>query len=224
MMNQEQYHASLLNKGQVGLGWDGITKASQPKVYPPEEPNKTDIEDSIRRVKEDDSKLIELNWNNINNVSDEKMEQLFKALPDNTHLEVLSLANTALTDKTAFKLAEALEKSSTLRVINLETNNISPVGIVRLVKSLLVQRVIEEFRASNQRSSVLGNKIEMEITKLVEANPTLLRLGLHLEYNDARHRIATHLQRNIDRNRLRRMGHFSRTYTGGYVVHHKHSI
>nr|CAD7462777.1 unnamed protein product [Timema tahoe] len=51
-----------------------------------------------------------------------------------------------------------------------------------------------------QRSTVLGNKIEMEITSLVEQNPTLLRLGLHLEYNDARHRIAMHLQRNIDRN------------------------
>lgn len=38
----------------------------------------------------------------------------------------------------------------------------------------------------------------MEITQLIEKNPTLLRLGLHLEYNDARHRIATHLQRNID--------------------------
>lgn len=38
----------------------------------------------------------------------------------------------------------------------------------------------------------------MEITQLVEKNPTLLRLGLHLEYNDARHRIASHLQRNID--------------------------
>lgn len=45
---------------------------------------------------------------------------------------------------------------------------------------------------------MLGNKIEMEITNLVEKNPTLLRLGLHLEYNDARHRIATHLQRNVD--------------------------
>lgn len=33
MMNQDQYHASLLNKGQpVGLGWDGITKATKPKV------------------------------------------------------------------------------------------------------------------------------------------------------------------------------------------------
>lgn len=39
----------------------------------------------------------------------------------------------------------------------------------------------------------------MEITELVEKNTSLLRLGLHLEYNDARHRVAAHLQRNIDR-------------------------
>lgn len=53
-----------------------------------------------------------------------------------------------------------------------------------------------------QRSTVLGNKIEMEITELVEKNTSLLRLGLHLEYNDARHRVAAHLQRNIDRSKF----------------------
>lgn len=82
---------------------------------------------------------------------------------------------------------------------SLETNFLSARVIVRLLKSLLKTSSVEEFRASNQRTQVLGNKTEMEITELVEANPTLLRLGLHLEYNDARQRIATHLQRNIDR-------------------------
>lgn len=43
----------------------------------------------------------------------------------------------------------------------------------------------------------------MEITDLVEKNSTLLRLGLHLEFNDARHRVAAHLQRNIDRSEYR---------------------
>jgi tropomodulin len=42
---------------------------------------------------------------------------LFKALEINTRLEVLSLSNTGLTDRTAEKLAEALEKNATLRVI-----------------------------------------------------------------------------------------------------------
>lgn len=65
-MNQDQYHASLLNKGQpIGLGWDGITKHQSQKVYPQDPPNTTDVEESIKRVKEDDPKLIELNLNNI---------------------------------------------------------------------------------------------------------------------------------------------------------------
>lgn len=66
MMNQDQYHASLLNSGQpVGLGWDGVTKASQPKPYPMEPPNDTDVDATIKQVREDDASLIDLNWNNI---------------------------------------------------------------------------------------------------------------------------------------------------------------
>lgn len=66
MMNQDQYHASLLNKGQpVGLGWDGITKASQVKVFPADAPNQTDVDDQIKRIKSNDEKLTESNWNNI---------------------------------------------------------------------------------------------------------------------------------------------------------------
>lgn len=66
MMNQDQYHASLLNSGQpVGLGWDGITKASQPKPYPMEPPNDTDVDATIKQVREDDASLTDLNWNNI---------------------------------------------------------------------------------------------------------------------------------------------------------------
>lgn len=65
-MNQDQYHASLLNSGQpVGLGWDGVTKASQPKVYPMEPPNDTDVDATIKQVRDDDSALTDLNWNNI---------------------------------------------------------------------------------------------------------------------------------------------------------------
>ncbi|XP_044756430.1 tropomodulin-1 isoform X1 [Coccinella septempunctata] len=199
MMNQDQYHASLLNKGQpVGLGWDGITKATKQKIFPMEPPNPNDPDETIQKVEDDEPKYIDLNWNNIKNISNDKFDKLFRALEKNTHLETLSLANTGMTDREAEKLAELLEKNDTIRVVNVETNLISPNGIVRLIKSLLKLKSVEEFRATNQRSQVLGNKIEMEITQLIEKNPTLLRLGLHLEYNDARHRIATHLQRNID--------------------------
>ncbi|KAH0816552.1 hypothetical protein GEV33_006239 [Tenebrio molitor] len=155
MMNQDQYHASLLNKGQpIGLGWDGITKASKQKIYPMEPPNMTDPDETIKKVQDDDPKYIDLNWNNIKNISDEKFESLFEALENNTHLETLSLANVGLTDKVADKLAQALEKNNTLRVVNVETNLITPSGIVRLIKSLLKTKSVEEFRASNQVSKM----------------------------------------------------------------------
>lgn len=67
-------------------------------------------------------------------------------------METLSLTNVGLTDRSAGKLAEALEKNHTLRVINVETNFISPTGIVQLVKSLLETKTVEEFRAANQVS------------------------------------------------------------------------
>lgn len=207
MMNQDQYHASLLNTGQpLGLGWDGITKATKYKAIQNEPPNMTDTEESIQRVANDDSSLKELNWNNIKNVSDEKFVRLFDALKRNTRLEVLSLANTDMPDRVASKLCDALEKNSTLRVLNVESNFITPPVIRDLIKSLLAQKTLEEFRAVNQKPSVLGNKIEMEITKLVEQNPNLLRLGLFLEYNDAQNRIANHLQKNCDKFRLKRIG------------------
>jgi len=142
-MNQDQYHASLLNSGQpVGLGWDGVTKASQPKIYPMEPPNDTDVDATIKQVRDDDSSLTDLNWNNIKvsiidytyckkrimfhakltlvllqNISDEKFMQLFEGLEMNTHLESLSLTNVGLNDKTAQRLADAIEKNSTLRVL-----------------------------------------------------------------------------------------------------------
>ena len=55
-----------------------------------------------------------------------------------------------LTDRGVENLAQALEKNNTIRVVNVETNLISPTGIVRLIKSLLKTKSVEEFRASNQ--------------------------------------------------------------------------
>ena len=68
MMNQEQYHSSLLNKGptpKLGLGWNGTAKAYQPKPLPFEPPNMTDIEKSIKQLQDDDFNLTTLNLNNI---------------------------------------------------------------------------------------------------------------------------------------------------------------
>lgn len=88
----------------------------------------------------------------LQNISDEKLEELFNGLKTNTNLQLLSLTNTGLHDKHALLLAEALEANSTLKVLNVETNFITPVVVVRLVKALLGTMSLEELRASNQVS------------------------------------------------------------------------
>lgn len=54
----------------------------------------------------------------------------------------------------------------------------------------------------------------MDITKLVEKNNTLLRLGLNFDVPDARMRVAKHLQDNNDSIRLLRIG--SQQEQGGW--------
>lgn len=75
-------------------------------------------------------------------------------MKNNTQLEVLSLTNVGLTDRTALMLAEAVEKNSHLRVLNVETNFISPQVVATLTKALLQNMTVEEFRASNQVSFI----------------------------------------------------------------------
>lgn len=60
----------------------------------------------------------------LQNISDEKFIQLFEGLETNTHLESLSLTNVGLNDKTAQRLADAIEKNSTLRVLKCVQNYI----------------------------------------------------------------------------------------------------
>jgi tropomodulin len=117
MMNQEQYHNSLLNKVQPkGLGWNGTAKAYQPKPMPFEPPNMTDVEKSIKQLEEDDYTLLTLNFNNIQ-ISDPQFKAMFEALKTNTHLEQLSLCNTGLTDRNGYLLADALTQNMSLRTI-----------------------------------------------------------------------------------------------------------
>ena len=56
-----------------------------------------------------------------------------------------------------------------------------------------------------QRKNIYLNKVEMAITKSIEDNKTLLKVGLQFEFNDCRNRVAVHLQKNLDRIRLKRI-------------------
>lgn len=67
-----------------------------------------------------------------------------------------------------------------------------------LIEALLEKQFVVEFRAANQRPTIMGNRVEMEIAQLVQQNKTLLKLGLNFDVPDARHKVAAQLQQNND--------------------------
>jgi len=209
MMNQDQYHASQSEKApkpDQSTGLYGVTKATPLKSFPQEAPNKTDPEVVVAKVKANDASTKSVNLNNVP-MQENLFIELFDALERNNHLEELFLANTMLTDTAAIVLASAMGNNKTLVKLNIESNSVSPQTIARIVETIGVHQTVTDFKASNQQAKFLGNKVEMAITKAVENNKTILKCGLHLQFGDCRNRVAVQLQKNLDRQRLRRVAH-----------------
>ena len=141
LMNQEQYHASQTYKWadrcDPTVGWDGITKATPLKWYPPEEPNRTDPNDVITKLKANHRGTKKANLNNIR-IKEEKFLELFQALGENSCMEELTIANTTLSDYAASKLPQSLEDNIRLERLNIESNNVSPGTLAKIFEVRLL--------------------------------------------------------------------------------------
>jgi tropomodulin len=135
MMNQDQFHSAQsdkwASKADPEIGWNGITKATPLKVYPAEEPNRTDPEKVISQLRDSDNGLEKVNLNNIP-LTDEKLIEIFEAMRHNDVLMDLSMANCMMGDFAACNLACALENNKALERINIESNNVSPHTLIKI--------------------------------------------------------------------------------------------
>ena len=134
MMNQDQYHSIEGGKWAETaeqIGFDGVTKATPLKWYPPEEPNLTNPDEVIKKMKAGYRGTKKANFNNIR-IKEEKFLELFDTLKEDFTLEELTLANTTLSDYAAGQLAKSLEDNGRLERINLESNNVSPSTLLKI--------------------------------------------------------------------------------------------
>uniref|UniRef100_A0A1I7WB38 Tropomodulin n=1 Tax=Heterorhabditis bacteriophora TaxID=37862 RepID=A0A1I7WB38_HETBA len=151
------------------------------------------------RLEADDEDMKEVNINNMKRVSKEKIRALITAACASKHITKLTMANTAITDSEARGLVELLETSPSLKVLNIESNFITPELLAKLLRATLTTQSLVEFHAENQRQSVLGNQIEMDMMLSVEDNDSLLRVGVAFQSMEARHRVSEALERNYER-------------------------
>ncbi|MBN3325273.1 TMOD1 protein, partial [Atractosteus spatula] len=198
LMSNQQYYEALASSTIVNKeGLNSVIQSTQYKPVPDEEPNSTDIEKTLEKIKNNDPDLVEVNLNNIKNIPVPMLKAYAEAMKDNTYVEKLSIVGTRSNDPVAYALAEMLKVNATLKCLNVESNFITGNGILALVEALQFNSSLIELKIDNQ-SQQLGNKVEMEIASMLEKNTTLLKFGYHFTQQGPRLRGSNAMMNNND--------------------------
>lgn len=186
----------------LGVTYQDHCTATKLKEFETPPPNNTNMEDVIKNVAANNGELMEINLNNIHNISREKWEQLFEALKNNEYVESLSAANCDVTDPICAMICSCLEKNQSIRQLNLESNSVSGDMMLNIIKSTVNTKTLEEFRVANQHNCRhLGSATEYALVELVPKVPHLVKLGVAMEFRDSLNKCALALAKNLDKRR-----------------------
>uniref|UniRef100_A0A672J5W0 Leiomodin-3 n=1 Tax=Salarias fasciatus TaxID=181472 RepID=A0A672J5W0_SALFA len=162
--------------------------------------NETNLESTLDKIRNNNPSITEVNLNNIENIPKEMLLDYVNALKKNKHVKTFSIANTGVDENIAYNLANMLRENRSIITLNIESNFITGKGIVAIIRCLQFNETLTELRFHNQRH-MLGHHAEMEISRLLKANNTLLKMGYHFELPGPRMVVTNILTRNLDRQR-----------------------
>uniref|UniRef100_A0A8C5M3P8 Tropomodulin 1 n=1 Tax=Leptobrachium leishanense TaxID=445787 RepID=A0A8C5M3P8_9ANUR len=205
LMSNQQYYQALASSTIVNKeGLNSVIKPTQYKPVPDEDPNSTDVDETLERVQNNDPDLEEVNLNNIRNIPIVTLKAYAEAMKKNTHVKKLSIVGTRSNDPVAFALADMLKVNGTLKSLNVESNFITGMGILGIIEALQYNTSLVELKIDNQ-SQPLGNKVEMEIANMLEKNSSLLKFGYHFTQQGPRLRASNAMMNNNDLVRKKRL-------------------
>ncbi|XP_055787548.1 leiomodin-3-like [Salvelinus fontinalis] len=184
-----------LGGGLGGLG--GAKKTSRPSG------NETNLDTTLDKICNNNPNITDVNLNNIENIPKEMLIEYVNALKKNKHVKTFSIANTGADENIAFTLANMLRENRSITTLNIESNFITGKGIIAIIRCLQFNETLTELRFHNQRH-MLGHHAEMEVSRLLKANNTLLKMGYHFEQAGPRMVVTNLLTRNLDRQRQQR--------------------
>lgn len=200
LVTNNQTYDSSAAKG----GFNNVVKGEKMNPVFDEPPNPTNVEETLQRIKNNDSSLTEVNLNNIKNIPIPTLKDLAKAMETNTNVKKFSLAATRSNDPIAVAFGEMLRENKTLKSLNLETNFITGAGVKALLEALRDNDTLTEIKIDNQRQQ-LGTTIEMEIAKMLEENHSIIKFGYHFTQQGPRSRAAAAITKNNDLVRRKRV-------------------
>ena len=177
---------------------------SKAKVEEEEDEESSMFDELMEQVRSNDSSLNELIVNNSEVIKTKTLIEFAGALHNNTNVKTFALANCRADDHVAYAIAGTIRNNKTITSINVDSNHLTGKGILSLIQALQHNSTLTELRFQNQRH-ICGGKTEMEMTKILKDNTTLLKLGYHFELAGPRMTTTNILSRNMDRQRQRRL-------------------
>lgn len=190
-----QKEEKKINKLKIpNLALNNIKMTSRPSG------NETNLESTLDKLRNNNPSITEVNLNNIENIPKEMLLDYVNALKKNKHVKTFSIANTGVDENIAFNIANMLRENRSITTLNIESNFVTGKGIVAIIRCLQFNETLTELRFHNQRH-MLGHHAEMEISRLLKANNTLLKMGYHFEQPGPRMVVTNLLTRNLDRQR-----------------------
>ncbi|XP_070758848.1 leiomodin-1 [Enoplosus armatus] len=180
------------------------TPNSKGKEEDEEDEDSSMFDELMEQVRSNDPTLTELNVNNSEVIKTKTLIEFAEALHNNTHVKKFALANCRADDHVAYAIAGTLRSNKTITSINVDSNHLTGKGILSLIQALQHNSTLTELRFQNQRH-ICGGKTEMEMTKILKENTTLLKLGYHFELAGPRMTTTNILSRNMDRQRQKRL-------------------
>lgn len=192
------------SNGYDSQGIPNVVKAEQLMPVFDEPPNPTNVEESLKRIKDNDPRLTEVNLNNIKNIPIPTLKEFARALERNTHVKIFSIAATRSNDPVAVAFADMLKVNQSLKSLNIESNFVTGTGILALIEALKENETLREIKIDNQRQQ-LGTEVEMKIAQLLEENSSILKFGYHFTQQGPRTRAAAAITKNNDFVRKRRV-------------------
>ncbi|XP_076023064.1 leiomodin-3 [Genypterus blacodes] len=162
--------------------------------------NETNLDTTLDKIRNNHPSVTEVNLNNIENIPKAMLLDYVNALKKNKYVKTFSIANTGVDENIAYNLANMLRENRSIITLNIESNFITGKGIVAIIRCLQFNETLTELRFHNQRH-MLGHHAEMEISRLLKANNTLLKMGYHFEQPGPRMVVTNILTRNLDQQR-----------------------
>jgi len=211
LMDNEQYYASLeATDGKIAntVGFSVATKCKLPVATAEDMAamghNETNVEETLEKLKNNDSSLTEVNLNNIRNIPVATLKDYASAFANNSNCTEFSLVGTRCNNGVATELAAALSSNTTLQKVNLETNYLGWKPIVEIIETLTStgNTSLTELKVDNQKQP-FGPNGEQSIADALELNKSLIKFSLGFRCPGPRQKAVAAMTRNAD-NRLRK--------------------